>query len=295
MSYQVGGIRSGFTQGDRIRASTPAVTNDLSALGYLQVNSCGVFLQLTGHTRTVRPNGRNDTQFICILHGKLTLRLPQKMTLSDGEAVLIPPHVPIEYRYGAHADAAWVHFSGQNADSILQSYGIRPFVRCRISDPVQFRLYAEEIVRTFQFPSDGSAHTRNGYLLLLLALAQQTHPAPIASASDLAPAVEAMGRQPAQHLPVDAYARLCKLSVSHFTHLFTEKYRVSPYQYLLRIRLAQAQQLLAETDLSVQEIARHVGYEDPFAFSRIFKRRIGLSPRAFRTQAQKNALPGQDA
>lgn len=296
MSFQVGGIRSGFTQGDQICTSgAPVKTNDLPSAMYLQVNSCGVFLQLSGNTRTVRPNGRSDYQFICMLHGQLTFRIPHKIALSDGEAMLIPPCTPVEYRYGMYSDAAWVHFSGQDAASILQSHGIQPFTRCCISNPSQLRIYAEHIIREFHFPSNGSTHTRNAYLMLLLALVQQTSPnAAHSRTPDLSPALDAMGQQPAQNLPIDAYARLCKLSVSHFTHLFTEKFHISPYQYLLRIRLVQAQQLLTETNLSIQEIARHIGYEDPFAFSRIFKRRIGMSPRAFRVQTQKNVPPMQD-
>jgi len=54
------------------------------------------------------------------------------------------------------------------------------------------------------------------------------------------------------------------------------------HELILRTRLARAQQLLTQSALSIGEIARLVGYEDPAYFSRLFQRRTGLSPLRFR-------------
>lgn len=55
---------------------------------------------------------------------------------------------------------------------------------------------------------------------------------------------------------------------------------------LIQLRLSHAQALLAETDLTVAAIARQVGYDDAGYFSRLFSRRIGESPSAFRRGQQ---------
>jgi AraC-like DNA-binding protein len=44
----------------------------------------------------------------------------------------------------------------------------------------------------------------------------------------------------------------------------------------------KAQQLLANTDMNLQDIARQVGYDDPYTFSRAFKNTIGISPQFYR-------------
>lgn len=54
------------------------------------------------------------------------------------------------------------------------------------------------------------------------------------------------------------------------------------HELILRTRLSRAQQLLTQSALSIGEIARLVGYEDPAYFSRLFQRRTGLSPLRFR-------------
>jgi hypothetical protein len=59
----------------------------------------------------------------------------------------------------------------------------------------------------------------------------------------------------------------------------------TPKEYILRVRLSRAKDLLAATDQSVQQIARAVGYDDPAYFTRLFTQRVGQSPTGFRRGA----------
>ena len=64
--------------------------------------------------------------------------------------------------------------------------------------------------------------------------------------------------------------------------LFMQEYGVSPAAYLREKRLAHARQLLQSSGLHVAEIARSVGYPDPLYFTKVFTRRFGCTPTAFR-------------
>ena len=57
---------------------------------------------------------------------------------------------------------------------------------------------------------------------------------------------------------------------------------MAPKAFQLQIRVDQAKELLTITDLSIEEIAAHVGYDDSFYFSRIFNRRENCAPSEFR-------------
>ena len=60
--------------------------------------------------------------------------------------------------------------------------------------------------------------------------------------------------------------------------LFKKEYGTTPYQYLIKKRLQEAEHLLLTTTVSVEEISRNVGYNDFSTFYRDFKKRFGMSP-----------------
>jgi len=63
--------------------------------------------------------------------------------------------------------------------------------------------------------------------------------------------------------------------------LFQHYSRTTPHQFVLRLRINLAVDLLLGTSLLVKQVAEQVGFEDPFHFSRTFKKLQGVSPNAF--------------
>ncbi len=76
------------------------------------------------------------------------------------------------------------------------------------------------------------------------------------------------------------------LSAFHFLRLFARIVGATPHQYLIRARLRRAARLLASSEQPVTDIAYEIGFGDLSNFVRTFHRAAGLSPRAFRRQAQ---------
>jgi len=71
-------------------------------------------------------------------------------------------------------------------------------------------------------------------------------------------------------------------SVSHFRKLFTKQYGISPIKYLIHVRIHIAKRLLTETDNNIKNIAKMVGYENEFYFSRAFKLETGMTASEYR-------------
>jgi transcriptional regulator GlxA family with amidase domain len=72
------------------------------------------------------------------------------------------------------------------------------------------------------------------------------------------------------------------MSTSWFGKSFAAAAGMSPKQYILDLRIRNAQILLETTDGTVSEIARIVGYDNPMYFSRLFRKAKGLSPLNYR-------------
>jgi len=73
-----------------------------------------------------------------------------------------------------------------------------------------------------------------------------------------------------------------------FSYLFHKYLGIRPMDYITQCRIERARQLLASTDLPVNEVSMQVGYSDPLYFSRIFKKHAGLSPSKIYPRTQSS-------
>ncbi len=85
-----------------------------------------------------------------------------------------------------------------------------------------------------------------------------------------------------QELDIDAVCRVGFVSVSSLQRAFGECFGISPKQYLIKLRMNRALELLAENKRSVKEIALACGFADEKYFSRAFKKKYGYPPSQIR-------------
>lgn len=87
-----------------------------------------------------------------------------------------------------------------------------------------------------------------------------------------------------QQLKINELAQKNNYTRNYLYILFKKEYNVSPQEYLLTLRIEKAKLLLLDKtkDLSVNEVAFAVGFNDPLYFSRLFHKKTGLSPTKFK-------------
>ena len=88
----------------------------------------------------------------------------------------------------------------------------------------------------------------------------------------------------AEPLDLEALARAAHVSPRHFSRSFRRTFGETPHQYLLTRRLERARHLLRTTDLQVAEVCLAVGFTSVGSFTSTFRRRVGVSPTAYRRE-----------
>ena len=86
-------------------------------------------------------------------------------------------------------------------------------------------------------------------------------------------------------LTLEQLAEDAHMNKYYLSHSFKREYGTSPINYLITRRLEESKYLLAETDLSMSQIARLLGFSSPSYFSQVFRKTQGTSPIEFRKSA----------
>ena len=88
----------------------------------------------------------------------------------------------------------------------------------------------------------------------------------------------------ADKITLDSLAERMHVSKYYVVHEMKREYKCSPIDYLIHVRLGEAQNLLNTTELTVSEISRRVGYDNVSYFNTLFARKTGTTPTEFRNR-----------
>jgi len=89
-------------------------------------------------------------------------------------------------------------------------------------------------------------------------------------------------------LDIEGLARQERISVPHYCRIFKKKTGSSPINYFNYLKIQKSLQYLYFTNKSIKEICTELSIDDPFYFSRLFKKVIGMSPSQYKKLHKKN-------
>jgi len=289
-------LAEGFP-GERLTILPPLVVQrarQLPVCRDLCVTHTGRFDHVQGHY-VERKGGRPEHVMIFCLAGEGRVQLGRAShRLACGHGIVLPPGQA--HRYAADASAPWTifwfHFTGRRARDYVAALGVRP------GRPHFWVQDVDAVAEAFE---DCYRHVRGGYtdaelfalstsfgrLLGLCRALQRPAEARRRDAEDRVQRTLRFMRENL-HRPValGALAREAALSVPHFSAVFRRQMRCSPVEFHIRLRMQRACELLLTTPLAAGAIGTRLGYEDPLYFSRLFRKKIGVPPSAYRRAAE---------
>ncbi|KWX74017.1 hypothetical protein AML91_16455 [Paenibacillus jilunlii] len=93
---------------------------------------------------------------------------------------------------------------------------------------------------------------------------------------------------------IERLAQQLNYSPQYISRKFKEQTSYSPLDYVIKLRMHKAQEMLLATNASLQEISAYVGYSDVVYFNRIFKKSMGVAPGMFRAQSEAGQKNNSD-
>lgn len=285
-------IAEGFP-GQRLVVLPPAVVRRAAALPVcraLMVTHIGAY-QTAPHHFVDRPHGAREHVLIVCQGGQGVCSIQnRKHHLTTGHAIILPAGV--RHRYWADENDPWkifwVHFTGERNRDHLAMLGLTP------RNPVCWLHDLPGVVEAFE---ETYRHALGGYtdmdlfglstglsrLLGICRLAQRALDVRRRRTEDLVlKTVHYMTANLDRPLTLAQLAAIASWSPTHYSMVFRRQLNLSPIEYLLRLKIQRACERLRTTDDLIADVARDLGFADPFYFSRLFRRRVGSSPRAYR-------------
>ena len=268
----------------------------------LRILSAGTYkLYSVPKLPTLRPRGRVDWQIIYIAAGKGHFILDGKeVIVPAGSMVLFQPKQVQDYFYfGKDKTQVWfVHFTGREVRNILRHYEIPTdgyILHTGISREYEdlFRRMRDELVRCSWGYEEMLTYLFRE--LLMTMHRRMTENAPRVSGfiqDEIDRARAFFDEHYNEEISIEQYAVSRNMSTSWFNRSFRSAVGTSPMQYILDVRIRNAQTLLETTDYSVTSIAALVGYENPMYFSRLFRKAKGLSPSKYRKTFREKFMEG---
>ncbi len=203
--------------------------------------------------------------------------------VAPGEVFLVHRNANNEISTSAKAEKKTMIMSGTALESMLRQLGLDRADVIKVSRPDVLRELIDRARDVCKSNAPGRSQTAAALsyqVLLELAGDYSSRKYP----RELVELMAYMQDNLDAPLPVEALCKQSGLSRAALHRLFDQYLDCPPIEYLIQLRIARARELLAMPWYSIKEIAQLCGYANQLYFSAEFKKRTGISPRAFRSE-----------
>lgn len=229
---------------------------------------------------------RKDFYLMYILDGRMPITINGQLRLiCKGNLLIIAPGTKYHYQSecGSKLSYLWIHFTGRDAEEILEHFKIpvNSVLNPEVHNSMQekwYRLFKEFITNDEYFYDVSSGVFKE----ILASFSRYISNKNINKM--LYRSIIYIHEHYFENISVAKLAETENLSETHYRLCFRRITGTSPSKYIIGRRMEAAVALLEDSEKSLSEIAKAVGYEDVYYFGRIFKKEIGISPGRFRNK-----------
>lgn len=271
-----------------------ALIKDNPLIADIYLTDVGYYPQARYHFRE-RPSGSNQFILIYCIDGQGEIRLNEALhTVSANHFFIIPAGMPHAYRSDENNPWSiyWVHFSGGKAGVYsrfaCQAQSIERGKTSRITDRIDL---FSEIFRNLDrgFSIETLEYVNQCLPHLLASFTHISQFRLIKESGEKDPVVQSINfmiENLTHKLKLGEIATETSLSASHYSRIFVNRTGHSPIDYFIQLKIQRACRLLDNSGLMVADVAREMGFDDQFYFSRVFRKVMGMSPAEYRKRGK---------
>jgi len=248
-------------------------------------DAIGYFPNAKHHNRS-RKHGISEYILLYCLAGEGSIKINGKtILLTPNTGFIIPKN--IAHKYGSAMRDAWsiywIHFSGQYAETFYNRFSISPDSAVNIVfDEGKITLLNEIITLMQSDLTDEKIELTHFKLTEFLSSLCYSNVFDSHTADRISNSITYMKSNLHKTLNINDLAVQANFSVSRYSELFKQKTGYAPIQYFIRLKIQKSCEYLYFSNLNIKEISKEVGFDDPYYFSRMFKKQIGLSPMQYK-------------
>jgi AraC-like DNA-binding protein len=261
-------------------------------LNHLYVCSLGYYPNARGHY-TYRKKGLPENFLFYCVDGNGWYKIGDKKSeVGPNQFFILPQNV--EHAYGSSDDNPWtiywIHYGG---DSLPQLNGLQTvqqhFKPAYIKNSGEILTTFSRMYKALElgYSTDNLIFANlclPHFLSLFIYNSKQT----TVNSNDKMDCVDSailyMQEHINENITLQELSSHYNYSASRFSSLFKQKTGYAPIDYFIQMKMQKASQQLDFTTSSVKDIALSMGFDDPYYFSKRFRKIIGLSPKQYRTQ-----------
>lgn len=234
----------------------------------------------------------SDYLFIYLVKGNGELSLNNKnQRIASGEFVICRPYESKTFTPDQNDECEFyaISFKGRYSTDLLSNLNLIPKKNYFVGRDNEILSILDRIAEETERNAQSSLLVASSLFIAALGILSRLAISILPSSNDkgyekIAPALASINSDCTSTINVDEYAKMCNLSVSYFTHLFTKVTGFSPMEYKQLQRIGVAKNLLSTTTMSIKEISSIVGFKDPLYFGRCFKQSTGQTPTGYRSK-----------
>ncbi|MBT9304975.1 helix-turn-helix domain-containing protein [Pseudomonas sp. TAE6080] len=245
----------------------------------------------------IQPHRHADLcQLLYVYKGQAQLEIEgQRTTLTESTLQVLPPLCVHGFRFAEDVEGFVVtlaaplvaHLQGQLGSAVDSLSALGNYPAGKDSDYLNSLFARLQNEYNDDFPSrDMMMHALVSVLLVWISrqAIQRRHPRAPRSREYFRHFTQLVEQHYREHPKIEDLAHKLGISVSHLNGTCRELGGQPALQIMHDRQLLEAKRLLTYTSMTINEMSDVLGFSDPTNFSRLFRRRVGFSPKAFREQ-----------